>query len=336
MNPTRAMVLAAGLGTRMRPLTRLRPKPALPVLNRPLIAHVLAHLASHGVTRAVINTHSLPQILEQAAARWAPDGMEISFSHEMEILGTAGGLGQAARHFRDATFYLMNSDSVSDVDLAQAAEAHRASGRRATLVVRPHDAAEGYRPVEVAREPGPAPRLASIAGGRWGHGEPRTFTGVHVIEPAVLDSIPAGRASDINAEVYPGLLDADRESVGAWLHTGWWFEAGSPARYLRLNMEMLRRSGRRSVFGPGFFVDEEARVDCAVVGEGSRLLGGAVVSGSVLWENVTVGERTTVRDCVITEGVSIPAGGEWHDAILMPDEGGGIAAHPLDLNGGTA
>jgi NDP-sugar pyrophosphorylase family protein len=331
VNPTRAMVLAAGLGTRMQPLTRLRPKPALPVLNRPLLAHVLDHLASHGVTRAVVNTHSLPEILEQAVTRWTPDGMEISFSREKEILGTAGGLGKAAEHFRQGPFYLVNSDSLSDVDLGLAAEAHRVSRRKATLVVRPHDPAEGYRPVEVDSQAGAAPRVTGIAGRRWGRpGEPRTFTGVHVIEPEVLESIPAGRPSDINAEVYPALLEADPESVGAWLHPGWWFEAGSPSRYLQLNMEMLQRSGRRSVFGPGFFVDEDARVDRAVVGEGSHLLAGAAVSGSVLWENVTVGERTTVHGCVITDGLFLPPGGEWRNAILMPDENGGVAAHPLE------
>jgi NDP-sugar pyrophosphorylase family protein len=324
------MVLAAGLGTRMQPLTRLRPKPALPVLNRPLLAHVLEHLASHGVKRAVVNTHSLPDIVEQAVTRWTPGGMDISFSREKEILGTAGGLGKAAPHFREEPFYLVNSDSLSDVDLSQAAAAHRAGRRKATLVVRRHDPDAGYRPVEVAREEGAAPRVTGIAGRRWGGpGEPRTFIGVHVIDPEVLGAIPRGRPSDINAEVYPSLLDADQEAVGAWLHPGWWFEAGSPSRYLELNREMLQRSGRRNVFGPGFFVDEDARVDGSVVGEGCRLLGGAAVNGSVLWENVTVGERTTVNDCVITDGVSLPAGGRWSQAILMPGDGG-VAAHPLD------
>jgi NDP-sugar pyrophosphorylase family protein len=332
--PTRAMVLAAGLGTRMQPLTLLRPKPALPVLNRPLLAHVLEHLASHGVDHAVINTHALPEVLEPAALRWAPAGMTIVFSREREILGTAGGLGRAAEHFRGGPFYLVNSDSLTDADLTKAADAHAAARRQATMVVREHDPSAGYRPVEVARDDGPAPRLAAIGGRRWGDaGEPRTFIGIHVIEPGVLSSIPAGRPSDINAEVYPLLLDKDPGSVGAWLHAGWWFEAGTPARYLELNLEMLRRSGRNSVFAPGFFVDEEARVQGSVVGEGSRLEAGSMVDGSVLWENVTVGERTSVRGCVVSDGVSLPPGGSWRDAILMPDGEGGVAAHSLGREG---
>jgi NDP-sugar pyrophosphorylase family protein len=256
--------------------------------------------------------------------------MTIAFSREKEILGTAGGLGKAAGHFGGGPLYLVNSDSLTDADLSQAAAAHAASGRQATLVVRAHDPSEGYRPVEVAREDAPAPRITGIAGRRWGPGEPRTFTGVHVLEPGVLSSIPAGRPSDINGEVYPLLLDGNRESVGAWLHTGWWFEAGSPARYLQLNLEMLRRTGRSSIFAPGPFLDEEARVERSVVGEGSRLEAGSVVDRSVLWENVTVAERTSVLGCVVTDGVTLPPGGTWHDAVLMPDGEGGVTAHPLD------
>ena len=329
MTPSRAMVLAAGLGTRMRPLTNLRPKPALPVLNRPLIHHVLAHMARHGVGFVVINSHSHAEALEQSVQRWIPDGMEVAFSRETEIQGTAGGLQKAARHFRRGTFYLVNSDSLTDADLGQAAAAHAAAGRMATLVVKPHIAAEGYRPLEVAAGGGPVPRVTALAGHRWSPGgEERTFTGIHLIEPQVLDAIPPGRASDINAEVYTGLLERDRESVGAWMHGGWWFEAGNPERYLELNLTMLDRQGRQSVFGPGFFLDEEAQVSRSVIGEGCTLASGARVSESVLWENVTVGQDVRLHRCVVTDGVVLPMGGAWEKRILMQGEDG-VADHPL-------
>jgi NDP-sugar pyrophosphorylase family protein len=329
MTPSRAMVLAAGLGTRMRPLTDLRPKPALPVLNRPLIHHVLEHLARHGVRFAVVNSHSHAEALEQAVSRWIPEGMEVAFSREKEILGTAGGLQKAARHFRRGTFYLVNSDSLTDVDLSEAAAAHAAAGRMATLVVKPHIAAEGYRPLEVAGGGIPVPRVTALAGRRWGAGgEERTFTGIHLIEPAVLDAIPPGRATDINAEVYPGLLEKDRESVGAWMHQGWWFEAGTPERYLELNLTALDRQGRNSVFGPGFFLDEEAQVSRSVIGEGCTLAAGARVSESVLWDNVTVGQGVMLHRCVVTDGVMLPMGGSWERRILMRGEEG-VTDHPL-------
>ncbi|HKY32737.1 MAG TPA: NDP-sugar synthase [Candidatus Polarisedimenticolia bacterium] len=339
MTPRKAMVLAAGHGTRMQPLTSLRPKPALPVLNRPLAAHLLAHLAAHGVEEVVMNSHSLAAALEEAMERWIPAGMTLEFSREKTILGTAGGLRKAARRFRDGTFYLVNSDSLTDADLRAAAAAHAASGRAATLLVMPHDPASGYRPVEVAagQETEPVRRVCGIAGRRWaGRGTPRTFTGIHVMEPRVLAAIPPSGPSDINAEVYPRLLDEDAEAVGAWLHPGWWFEAGGPARYLALNMEMLSRQKRSCVVGPGFFLDEEAALERSILGEGCRLMPGARVAHSVLWEGVTVGERALVSRCVVTDGVTLPAGGSWRDAVLTRGEAGGVSVHPLDPKAGAA
>jgi mannose-1-phosphate guanylyltransferase len=347
MSPSRAMVLAAGLGLRMRPLTTLLPKPALAVLNRPLIAHALDHLASHGVTMVVVNSHLMPETLEQTVLRWAPKGLEVKFSRERTILGTAGGLKKAARHFAKETFYLVNSDSLTDADLTAAAAAHAASGRLATLVVRRHDAASGYRPVLVAREPS-APavqpgsgegrsavaRVQGIAGRTWWQGspggdasEPRTFTGIHVLEPEVLDAIRPSVASDINADVYPRLLDENPDAVGAWLHEGWWFEAGDPSRYLELNLELLSRSRRDAVVGPGFFIDEEARVERAVIGSRSRLERGTTVQDCVLWDDVVVPEGIALQGCIVTDGIRIP--GSMSDVIVMKDEEGEIQATPL-------
>jgi mannose-1-phosphate guanylyltransferase len=328
--PTKAMVLAAGLGARMKPLSSLRPKPALPALNRPLIAHCLAHLSRHGVTEVVVNTHHLPQALQEAVERHLPVGMVVTFSHERSILGTAGGLKKAGRQFEGGTFYLVNSDSLTDADLGAAAAAHAASGRAATMIVIPHDPRSGYRPVGVAPSDSETSRVASIAGRQWGAQElrQRTFTGVHVLEPRVLDAIPSGNACDINADIYPWLLDEDAESVGAWLHDGWWSEAGSPARYLELNLELLARSGRGAVVGPGFFIDEEARVERAVIGERARLARGCSVERSVVWDDVTVGEGVALRGCIVTSGVDVPLM-SLTDTIVMQDAGGEVALSPL-------
>ena len=124
MKPARAMVLAAGLGIRMRPLTALAPKPVLPVLDRPLIAHVLEHLVAHGVSFAIINSHHMPERIEEAVMSSKPASLEVGFSRESAILGTAGGLKKAAKHFEGAPFYLVNSDSLTDADLTSAAAAH--------------------------------------------------------------------------------------------------------------------------------------------------------------------------------------------------------------------
>ena len=104
----------------MNPHSSLLPNPALPVANRPLICHLLDHLVSHGVTFVVINTHHLPAELRDAVTGHAPAGLDVTFSHESTILGTAGGLKKAARHFKKEPFYLVNSDSLTDADLTAA------------------------------------------------------------------------------------------------------------------------------------------------------------------------------------------------------------------------
>lgn len=325
------MVLAAGLGTRMRPLSSLAPKPALPVINRPLISHCLDHLASHGVRLAVINTHHQPEQLEEAVGRHLSDLLEVKFSRESTILGTAGGLRKAAKQFRDGTFLLVNSDSLTDANLTEAAAAHAASGRAATMVVLPHEPGSGYRPVGVVEGGGcSTARVASLAGKRWGREDLvlRTFTGVHVLEPRVLDAIPPGTECDIIADVYPWLLDEDPESVGAWLHEGWWFEAGVPARYLELNLEMLSRSGRGAVVGPRFFIDEEAQVSRSVIGARARLARGCQVDECVLWDDVTVGEGVSLRRCIVANGVEVPLM-SLAETIVMQDAGGALRMERL-------
>jgi NDP-sugar pyrophosphorylase family protein len=324
------MVLAAGLGIRMRPLTALAPKPALPVLNRPLIAHALEHLVAHGVSLAVINSHHMSERIEEAVMGSRPDQLEVRFSNESAILGTAGGLKRAAKHFQGEPFYLVNSDSLTDADLTAAAAAHAASGRAATLIVMSHDPASEYRPVAVAASGGPNGRVVGIAGRRWGREDAvqRTFTGVHVLNPSVLEEIPPATACDINADIYPWLLDQDPDSVGTWLHEGWWFEAGGPARYLDLNLEMLARSGRDSVVGPGYRVDPLARVARSVIGSRVRLARGAQVEGCVLWDDVTVGEGVTLERCIVTHGVEVPMI-PLASTILLREKGGRVLMHPM-------
>lgn len=327
MKPTRAMVLAAGLGVRMQPLTSLAPKPALPVLNRPFIAHVLDHLSRSGVELAVINSFHMPDLLERSAERFAPRGMRLVFSRETRLLGTAGGLRKAAKHFRKGTFYLVNADSLSDADLPAAAASHAASGRLATMIVRGHDPAGGYRPVHVSR----SGRVVRLAGRSWGRARvsPKTFTGIHVVEPDVLEAIPPRRACDMNADVYPSLLDGDPEAVGSWNHEGWWFEGGSPALYLDLNLKMLSRGDRAAVVGPGFFIDEDARLERCVVGERARVERDARVVDSVVWNGVTVRQGASLHRCIVTDGVELPIGGAWSDSLIMAGEDGRLVARSI-------
>jgi len=146
----KAMILAAGMGERMRPLTESRAKPSLPVLNRPIIVQTLAYLKGQGVDEAVINLHHHPESIRGLIGDGSRMGIKVQYSEEQTILGTAGGLKKAEAHFRNAgTFLMVNTDFVTDCDLAPAIAEHQKSGSRATLILTPSAPGSPYGSVEV-------------------------------------------------------------------------------------------------------------------------------------------------------------------------------------------
>src|SRR5262245_1176985 len=178
------MILAAGLGLRARPLTLSRAKPVLPVLNRPLLHWTLDALASHGVREVVINVHHRPQTVVRAVGSGGAFGLRVTYSHERRLLGTGGGPRRVRRFFGAEPFLLVNGDVVFDLDLDRLVERHRASGARATLALKPNPDPRRYARVVT----GPGGRLLSLAGlPRPARGRSSLFTGVHVLDPALLE-----------------------------------------------------------------------------------------------------------------------------------------------------
>jgi mannose-1-phosphate guanylyltransferase len=234
-----AMVLCAGLGTRLRPLTNLFPKPALPFFDGPLIRYSLALLHGAGVSRVVINTHHLPEVMEQAAGQEAQAlGLELLVSHEPVIQGTGGGVRDARRLLGDEPFILLNGDAFMSVDLRALLGAHQARGDAATMAVVPMPPDEMFGAVEadaggVVRriagvgDAGPAPLIA------W------HFIGAHVIEPSIFDFIPAAGEQDINRTVYLAMVRAGLAVRACPVALGAWADLGTPHRYLRACEEIL-------------------------------------------------------------------------------------------------
>jgi NDP-sugar pyrophosphorylase family protein len=336
----KAMILAAGLGERMRPLTESRAKPSLPVLNRPIIVQTLAYLKSHGVDEAVINLHHHPESIRGLVGDGSRIGIRIQYSEEQTILGTAGGLKKAEAHFRNAgTFLMVNSDFVTDCDLAPAIAEHQKSGARATLIVTPRAPGATYGSVEL----NPDGSIRSIAGlpaapggvsNQNGPGnDGYTFIGIHIIEPSVLDSIPAGAKFEINRQVYPSLMQQGLPIRG-YVHKGTWYEMGTPSLYLDGNLALLAQGKDRTLEAfrqsDGIYLDQVRlpnTVEAAppiLIGRGSSLgphcsLQGGVVIGrqcrigsncalrsSILWDGARLGDRVLLTDCIVTSGVFIP------------------------------
>jgi mannose-1-phosphate guanylyltransferase len=326
----KAMLLAAGYGERMLPITRLVPKPLIPVLGRPLAPQILSRLASEGIDEAVINLHHLPQRLRDAFGDGSALGLRaLHFSLEEErLLGTGGGLAHAAAQLKgDGTILVRNSDFLADIALAKASAAHRRSGCPATLVLAPHR--PGFTTVEIDDRH----RVVAFGGKAAGR---HLFTGYHLIEESVLDLIPRGRPSDIVRDVYVGLC-ADG-LLNAYVHDGFWWEFGNPREYLEGSMEVIALPAERRVRLGEFDVVRPAGRAVAAIGAGADLSApGIELAGTVaIGMGVMVGEGTTIEDsvvmpeawvgpgstlyrCIVGSGTEIPLGFEASDALLATD-----------------
>ncbi len=302
----RALVLAAGLGTRLRPLTLARPKPLLPVLGRPLVAYTLDRLAGLPCEVAAVNLHHLG---EQVPAALGPEhrGMPLVYSHEPEILGTLGALAPLAELLRPAeAVLLVNGDSLCDWPLAELAADHRAHGAAATLLLSETAdpgsfgggvglAADGrivsFRSAGIEIEP-PARRLV--------------FAGAHALAPALLERV-ASRPADIVRQLYEPLL-AEGAVIRGVTTARAWQDLGTPRRYLEAVLERLAAGDGRSWVAAGAAVAASARLEAGVVEDGARVEAGAVVERALVLPGARVGAGATVSGAIVGFGAEVPAG----------------------------
>jgi mannose-1-phosphate guanylyltransferase len=312
------MVLCAGLGTRLRPLTGLVPKPAVPVCGVPLIRYTLGLLAGAGVRRAVVNVHHLPEAMEAAARAAAAElSLELAVSREPTIAGTGGALREARPLLRGAdAVVLVNGDVLFDLDLPSALSAHAASGALATMALLAMPPGGRYAAVELD-EGGRVRRIA----GRFGPGgeglTPWHFPGVHVLSPELLELVPAAPFElDVNRDLYPPLMA--RGLVRGLVTSGFWNDLGAPARYLAANLDVAAGRVPLSRFGlerpprlaPDAVVEAGALVgEDVVLGAGCRVPGGARVARAVLWPGTALRPGEVVVDAIAAGDLRVPAAG---------------------------
>jgi NDP-sugar pyrophosphorylase family protein len=309
----KAMVLAAGLGTRMRPLTLLRAKPALPVLNRPLIHWTLLALARAGVDEVFVNLHHRGASIRRAVGDGSAFGLRVRYAHEPVILGTGGGPRRLRRRLGDEPVLLVNGDVLFDFDLRALLRAHRRSRAAATLALLPNPDPGRYSAVVLRRDG----RIGSLAGlPRPVRGRPWLFTGVQVLDPALLERLPPG-PSDSVRDLYAPLV-GEGVAVRGWTTDGAWFDFGAPRSYRDSQASLPRAFQRRSPrIDPSARIAGGAAVRRSVVGRGCVIGAGAVVEGSVLWDGVRVGEGARVRGCILAQGARVKAGERLDDVVLV-------------------
>jgi NDP-sugar pyrophosphorylase family protein len=307
----KAMILAAGLGTRLRPLSYELPKPIVPVLGRPLCSYNMEFLFRAGIKEFVLNLHRQPKLIQQRVNGWAGKKIGVNYTVEPEILGTGGGIRNAGNFLSDGTFATANSDTVVRFPFASALAFHREKHALATLVLFP-DPEKRYTPVWTDGE-GRITGFGSEAGGGARSG---FYTGFQILEPELLRKIPAGKASCIIRETYSPLLREDARLFG-FLTSGTFREFGSPADYLHGTLAILsERSGESAllsrvpgdpVVAPPVYISPRAKIAPgarigpeAVVEENAVVEEGATVTRGILWPGAVLGARLELSHAILT------------------------------------
>lgn len=291
----RAIVLSAGYGTRLWPLTEDRTKPAIPILGKPLVGYVAEYLASYGINEIVVNLHHRPESVRRALGDGGRFGVKLLYVEEPVILGTSGALDNTREFFDRETFVVVNGKIITDIDLSAALETHRNAKAIATLVLLPNSRRERFSVIET--ENGRVTRF----GGMPADGPvPLMFTGIHILDPRIFEYIPRGVFSDSVIHVYPEAM-ANGEIVAAHVASGKWRELSTLKRYLDISVELLNETGKTYVAGSDAVIASTA-----------------TVADSILWDRVKIGSDARVTRAVLADDVVIPAGENVDNAVVVP------------------
>ena len=303
------MLLAAGLGTRLRPLTYELPKPMVPILGRPVMEHIMRLLARHGFDEVIANLHYFPDLIRNRFGDGSDYGLRLTYSYEPELMGTAGGVRNARDHFGGETFLIISGDALTDIDLTALWEAHKRKGGIATLALKRVDDPREFGVVIVGEDgriqgfqekPDPSEALSNLGN-----------CGIYVFEPEIFDYFPEQDFVDWAMDVFPKLLEEDVSFYGHEF-PDYWNDVGSLDEYRQGNFDALE--GRVRVDMPGSAngrnVSPDAQVDGPVfIGEGCEIAAGVRITGPVvIGEGSRIGENAALRDTIVWPRTDVDPG----------------------------
>jgi mannose-1-phosphate guanylyltransferase len=301
-----AVVLCAGLGTRLDPLTRVRAKPALPVAGEPLVRRIVRGLVAEGVTRLVVNLHHRPETITARLGDGIDLGAEIRYSWEQpRVLGSAGGPRQALPIIGADTFFLVNGDTLTDAPLGALAVAHRASGALVTMALVPNVEPLKYGGVRMAPD---GSVLAFVPRGPQAEGSFH-FIGVQVAQQDAFATLTAGEPAQSTSASghYASLIRSTPGAIRGVVVTASFWDIGTLADYWHTSWSFSRRSAGHPVVPP---LDAD-------------------VTRSIVWDDVSFGAGASVDECIVTDGVHVPSGAAYRRAILMRGTEGGVIDLPF-------
>jgi mannose-1-phosphate guanylyltransferase len=322
----KALLLAGGLGTRLRPLTFTRPKHLLPIANRPHIEHIFDLCLRHGISEVVLLTSYLAESFAEVVAQAELRGMKVEVTHEAEPLGTAGAIKNAEELVGSECFLAMNADILTTADIGRLLAGHRAHAAEATILLTPVEdpSAFGVVPTDddgkvlgFIEKPSGAPPTNLIN------------AGVYVLEPSILARIPPGEVWSAERQLFPGLVE-EEAAIFAFATDEYWADIGTPEKYLQANIDALE--GRYAtdavpapapgtvLAAPDAALAESARVSSACLGDGVVVEAGAVIERSVLLDGVIVGAGAVVRGSILGSKVRVTPRAEIVDRTVADSE----------------
>ncbi len=295
--PISALVLTAGLGTRLEPLTLARAKPAIPVAGEPLIRRILRWLRSSGVTNLVLNLHHLPETIGAIVGDGGDLGVRVRYSWEQpDILGSGGGPRQALPILEERRFFVINGDTLTNLDLRALAVDHDHSGASVTLALTVNRAPDKYGGVRLAgdgRVTGFVPRGSTEASYH--------FFGVQIVEAGVFAPLCLGTVAQTVGGVYDAFIRDEPGAVRGFLCDARSWDIGTPLDYWTTAQDLLRAErGADSVQGRNVRVDGSARV-----------------TRSMLWDDVELGAGAVLDECIVTDRVRIPPGARYRRSMIV-------------------
>jgi mannose-1-phosphate guanylyltransferase len=304
-----ALLLSAGLGTRLQPLTYVRAKAAVPINGEPLVLRAIRTLAQSGVRDLVLNLHHKPASIAALVGDGSDLGVRVRYSWEQPVLGSAGGPRRALPLLTDdgdGQFLIVNADTLTDLDIAALVARHRQAGALVTMALIRNPRPDFYGGVLVSSDGWvtsftPRRKASTDAGRDSAH--PYHFIGVQVAEARVFQDLDDGVAAESVGALYPRLIAAQPQAIAAFVSGASFLDIGTPADCLETSLALAGREGPR-------LVGARASIDPT-----------AELIRSVVWDDVTIGAGAVLRDCVVGDGATISAGARFERCAIVPANG---------------
>jgi mannose-1-phosphate guanylyltransferase/phosphomannomutase len=352
----KAIIMAGGEGTRLRPLTSNQPKPMVPVINKPVMEHIIELLKKHGIVDIVATLQFLSPLIKTYFGDGADLGVHISYATEESPLGTAGSVKNVQQHIDD-TFIVISGDALTDIDLTKAIEFHKEKKSATTLILK-HVENPLQFGVVVTKEDGRIDRFLEKP--TWGQVLSDTVnTGIYILEPSVLKLIPENTSFDFSKDLFPKLMKSKKPMYG-FIAEGYWCDIGDLDQYLKVQHDILAKKtdiepegfkiGRSIWVNQGAQIDpmadikgpviigKHAKIEAGarvrpytVIGNNTVIKTGAFVHRSIIWDNVYVGPSSHIRGCVIGRNCDIKQAAKLDEGVAIGDNcviGKNAVIHP--------